>query len=199
MTRERGDRRVSRTRRVLHEALRSLILERGFDEVTVQHVIDRADVGRATFYAHFRGKDDLLTSGFEEMRQSLRQILSMHSRDGLGFIRILFEHAADHRREYRARVGSWGGGDITALVEREVTSIVQSQLREAVARRRMHPSVPPEVVTRYVVSALLALLKWWLDNDLPYTAEQMAEMFERLTAPAVAAGMGGRYNPPRQV
>ena len=199
MTTQHTDRRVSRTRRVLHEALRSLILEKGYDRVTVQDVIDRADVGRATFYAHFRDKDDLLMSGFEEMRLSLRQQLAAPPRtedtrahDGLGFTRALFEHAAGHRREYRAQVGSRSGGAILEAVHKELTSHVRAQLDQALARRRVKPVVPVEIVTHYVVSALLALLTWWLDDDLPYTAEQMAQMFEQLTAPALNAALGGR-------
>jgi len=141
MTTRHGDRRVSRTRRVLHEALRSLILEKGDDRVTVQDVIDRADVGRATFYAHFRDKDDLLMSGFEEMRLSLRQQLAAPPRtedtrahDGLGFTRALFEHAAGHRREYRAQVGSRSGGAILEAVHKELTSHVRAKLDQAIAR-----------------------------------------------------------------
>lgn len=198
MTGGRGDRRVSRTRRVLHEALRSLILEKGYDRVTVQDVIDRADVGRATFYAHFRDKDDLLLKGFEEMRQSLRRHLAAvprtptgRSGEGLGFTRVLFEHAAGHRREYRAQVGSQSGGAIVEALHTELTSLVRARLDEAVARRRVKPAVPVEIVTHYVASAFLAVLTWWLDNELPYTAEQMAQMFERLTTPAVAAALGG--------
>lgn len=113
MDSEGEDRGVRRTRRLLHEALRSLIVEKGYDHVTVQDVIDRADVGRATFYAHFRDKDDLLMSGFEEMRKSLRRHLVTSPRahekplgEGLGFARALFDHAQGHRREYRAQVGS---------------------------------------------------------------------------------------------
>ena len=56
----RPDRRVARSRRALKEALTDLILEQGYESVTVQDVIDRADVGRSTFYAHFLDKDDLL-------------------------------------------------------------------------------------------------------------------------------------------
>jgi AcrR family transcriptional regulator len=194
---KREDRRVRRTRRLLHEALRSLILQKGYDHVTVQDVIDRADVGRATFYAHFRDKDDLLMSGFDEMRKSLRQHLGMSpqpqkepSGEGLGFARALFDHAQGHRREYRAHVGSRSGGTILESVHEELTSLVRAHLNEAVARRRVKPAVPVEIVTRYVVSALLALLTWWLDNDLPYTAEQMAQMVERLTRPAIVAALG---------
>ena len=67
-----------------------------------------------------------------------------------------------------------------------------ASIAEYLARRRVKPVVPVEIVTHYVVSALLALLTWWLDDDLPYTAEQMAQMFEQLTAPALNAALGGR-------
>lgn len=197
MDNQRGDRRVRRSRRMLQEALSSLILEKGYDRVTVQDVIDRADVGRATFYAHFRDKDDLLMSGFEEMRKSLRQHLVTSPRaqeeplgEGLGFARALFDHAQGRRREYRAHVGSRSGGAILTFVHKELTSLMRAHLDEVVARRRVKPEVPVEIITHYVVSALLSLLTWWLDNDLPYTAEQMAQMFERLTRPAVAAALG---------
>lgn len=200
---KRGDRRVRRSHRMLHEALQSLILEKGYDRVTVQDVIDRADVGRATFYAHFHDKDDLLMSGLEEMRQSLQQQLATFPRtqgdrsgDGLGFTRVLFDHAAGHRREYRALVGSRIGSVILTSVHKELTSLMRAHLDEAVARRRAQPVVPVEIATHYVVSALLSLLTWWLDNDLPYTAEQMAQMFEHLTRPSVTAALGVSLSPP---
>jgi len=66
------DRRAARTRRALHEALISLILRKGYDAVTIQEIIDEADVGRATFYAHYRGKEDLLRGGFEILRTELK-------------------------------------------------------------------------------------------------------------------------------
>lgn len=187
---------MRRTRRLLHEALRSLILEKGYDRVTIQDVIDRADIGRATFYAHFRDKDDLLMSGFEEMRKSLRQHLGTSPRDHkragdeIGLAQAVFSHAQGHRREYRAHMGSRSGGAILGFVQKELTSLMGAQLNEAVARRRVKPVVPVEIVTHYVVSALLALLTWWLDNDPPYSVEQMAQMFDRLTKPAVAAALG---------
>src|SRR5436190_13555719 len=67
------DRRVQRTRQLLHAALMSLIQEKGFESLSVQDIIDRANVGRATFYAHFDSKEDLLASGIEGLRTSLRE------------------------------------------------------------------------------------------------------------------------------
>ncbi len=62
------DRRIRRTCKSLHEALISLLLEKNYDEITVQEILDRTDVGRSTFYAHFEGKDELLVSGIHDLR-----------------------------------------------------------------------------------------------------------------------------------
>src|ERR1700754_1124415 len=69
------DRRVRRTRRLLREALIALVAERGYERVTVQDVLDRADVGRSTFYAHFRDKEALFASCFDDLRADLRRHL----------------------------------------------------------------------------------------------------------------------------
>ena len=57
------DRRAARTRRALHEALIALILRKGYEATTIQDIIDEADIGRSTFYAHYAGKEELLRGG----------------------------------------------------------------------------------------------------------------------------------------
>src|SRR5439155_9238418 len=106
---EHRDRRVLRSRRLLQEALVALIMERGYAAATVQAVLDRADVGRATFYAHFTSKEALLLSVFEELRESIRRELAgitpakaARFGEGVGLLLPLFAHAAQHRRLYRA-------------------------------------------------------------------------------------------------
>lgn len=196
MDTKREDRRVRRSRRMMHEALRALILEKGYDGVTVQDVIDRADVGRTTFYAHFRDKDDLLASGLQEMREAVEQMvtpLTTHGNDSeraFGFTRALFEHAAGHRSEFRALSRSRNEDLMRTSLQEGLTSLVQATMDRAMRHHRTPPLVPVEIVTHYVVSALLSLLMWWLDNNLPYPAEQMAQMFERLTRPVISAALG---------
>jgi AcrR family transcriptional regulator len=178
----------------LQDALRSLVLEKGYDAVTVQDLLDRADVGRATFYAHFRDKDDLMLSRFEELRASLRQHLSGFPRasDGhmLDVVQALFEHAASHRAEYRTLVGSRSGGAILALVRNDLTRIVREHFAEVVETQRLEPAVPVDLAADYVVSGFVALLTQWLDRPRGHTAEQMAAMLQRMTLPAVAAALG---------
>src|SRR5438045_9204104 len=97
------DRRIQRTQALLKTALMSLIQEKGFEALSVQDIIDRANVGRATFYAHFDSKDDLLASGIEGLRTSLkeRQRQALTSATGaderlFAFSRELFAHADEH-------------------------------------------------------------------------------------------------------
>ena len=188
------DRRVRRTRRLLQDALRALVLERGYDRVTVQDLLDRADVGRATFYAHFRDKDDLMMSRFADARAVLRAHLAdfvrARDRDMPELVRALFQHAADHRAEYRTLVGSRSGGAILAVVRAQLAKLVRDHFDEVVAVRALAPAVPVDVVATYVVGAFVALLTQWLDSPQSRTAEEMARMFQRMTFPAVAAGLG---------
>src|SRR5579883_1946929 len=70
---KKPDRRVQRTQQLLEAALLSLIKEKEFDAISVQEIIDRANVGRATFYAHYDNKEDLLESGFDGLLETLRE------------------------------------------------------------------------------------------------------------------------------
>jgi AcrR family transcriptional regulator len=194
------DRRVRRTRRLLREALLELILEKGYDALTVQDVLDRADVGRATFYAHFHDKDELLVSGAEDIRESLRRKMAgfiagrgTAEPDGFDVTRVLFEHAAAHRRLYRALMGKRGGGVIYRHAHQDLTTLFREHFEDAIAVRQLTPALPVEVVVQYVVSGLLALLTWWLDNDLPYTAEEMNHMLQRLSRSGVLGVIGAPH------
>ena len=66
------DRRIQKTKSLLHEALGSLIREKPYDAIVVQEILDRANVGRSTFYMHFSDKDDLLVSGIHDMLRSVQ-------------------------------------------------------------------------------------------------------------------------------
>ena len=199
----REDRRVRRTRRLLREALLGLVVEKGYDRVTVQDVLERADLSRATFYAHFRDKDDLLVSGFEEIREALRAAMAAYaasegelSPEALRAMGALFEHVASHRGLYRGFVGSRAGPVVMKHVRESSIALAREHLLEVVARRGSSPTVPVEVMGKFVVGALVGLLTWWVSTDTPYSAEQMAAMFERLTAPAVEAGLGLKRGDP---
>ena len=178
------DRRVQRTRQLLNEALIALILEKGYDNVTVQDIIDRANVGRSTFYAHFLDKDDLLFKGFERLLKALEtQQRERPSRSagsdiatlGLG----LFQHVQQQYELHKALLGKRGSDFIHRQIQKHLATLLQESLKTSLSQARNHP-VPIEVLIYYLSSTLLNLLMWWLDNDMPYSAERMNEIFLEL-------------------
>jgi AcrR family transcriptional regulator len=103
------DRRVRKTQAAVYSAFVALIIERGYDAISVQDIIDEADVGRTTFYAHFRSKKELLVYGFERLREELMAIGSGQVSERWGFVGPLLEHARAHLGLYRALLAGNGG------------------------------------------------------------------------------------------
>lgn len=182
------DRRVRRTRRMLQEALVSLVEERGYDRLTVQDVLDRADVGRSTFYAHFRDKDALFMSCFDDLREDLRGELDAMtaghpSTDAHRPVGLIFAHAYRNRLVYRAVCGRQGGTEFTHRLQRLLFDLLREHLQAAGTR------LPVDLVAEYHASALLGVLVWWVRQDFPYGPDEMAAMCHELTAPGVMAGL----------
>ena len=187
---------MRRTRRLLREALLALVAEKGYDRVTVQDVLDRADVGRATFYAHFRDKEDLLVNGFDELRAALRGAMAVYEQgaapagDGLETTRVLFEHVAAHRALYRGLAGSRAGGLVLRSARDELVGLMGEHFARVVAARGCTPAVAPELLAEHAVGALLGVLTWWLERSPDRSPREMAATFELLAAPALRVGLG---------
>ncbi|MDO9302291.1 MAG: TetR/AcrR family transcriptional regulator [Anaerolineales bacterium] len=184
------DRRIQRTRQGLQDALLALILEKGFDAVTVQDVIDRANVGRSTFYAHFQDKEDLLLSGFEHLRTEfegffLGQELTDEGPWALSL--SMFQHAENHRDLYKALAGKQGGNIALAHIQKYLYAYLLEHLKEQLPKRKK--TISPEVLTHFISSSFISLLTWWLNNDSSYSAAQMNDYFRQLVQPGVNAIM----------
>lgn len=189
-----NDRRVQRTRQLLREALLALIVERGYEMLTVQEILDRANLGRATFYAHYRDKQDLLLDTFAGLRTLFHTQRGgdggAHASVGPAHLSLrFFRHAAEQRRLYRAMVGKESGRLLNVYAHRLLSDELREHLTQ-LAPRSTQPAIPLDVAVEYLVSTLLALLTWWLDNDIPYPPEQMDAMFRRLALPGLADAFG---------
>ncbi len=187
------DRRVPRTRKLLQDALMALILEKGYEAVTVQDIIDRANVGRSTFYAHFLDKQALLLSGLEQLRVFLAQqqppAVAAPGAPRLHFSLAMFEHACGYRPVYRALVGTQSGAVVRRHIQQMLTDLVCDELA-ALAPRDAAAPISHEIVVQYTVSAFMGLLSWWADHEPPGTAAQMDAIFQQLTMPGVLASLG---------
>ncbi len=191
MENKRVDRRVQRTRRALHEALVALIQEKGYEAVTVQAILDRANVGRSTFYAHFRDKEALLLGGFENLRSAFEQhrreqrLTGEASADSPWELSwVWFQHAQYHRELYKALIGRRAGDVVAKYVHAYLSGLMRdyTYLKPSAEKSR---AAKAELAVNWTVSSLLALTTWWLDHDELYTAEQINETFMQLTRPGL--------------
>lgn len=191
------DRRTLRTRKQLREALMELTLDKGYDLVTVEDITERADLGRTTFYLHYRDKDELLMESIETTANELvQQVEKMQTRGAnTGFpstpFELAFQHAAENSTLYRILLKS----DVASKALTRLRAFISSSARlylPALANygkmpgdlpREMSknlPDIPPRLlqqVSDYFASSLLGVLTWWLEEGMPYQPREMASFF----------------------
>ncbi len=186
----KADRRSQRTRELLSNALLALMLEKRYDEITIQELIDRANIGRSTFYAHYLDKDDLLVSDVTRMIDTLIQ---QHgdprqpgTRPGLA---QFFRHVQSQQQLYKALVR---GGGIDLLYKKSHAHIQGNIKRylEAAIPAGQPPAAPLDLIAECMAGTMLTMLKWWLDHEMPYTPEEMDTLFHGLVLPGIAATLG---------
>src|SRR5574337_538783 len=190
MKKKMEDRRIGRTRKLLHEALLALILEKGYEAVTVQDILDRANLGRSTFYSHYRDKDELFLRGFDYLRttmetqhRSLAAATAGGKKAECNLSLELFRHARENHRLYKAMVGKRSGEMIMRQAHKYLFNLVKEHVALTMPDKKT--AVPVDMAVHWFVSSFLSLLTWWLDNNMPYSAEKMDEMFWKLTRPGI--------------
>ncbi|WP_053333438.1 TetR/AcrR family transcriptional regulator [Haliangium ochraceum] len=168
-----GDPRARRTRERLHAALLALLREQPFESITVRDLSARADVNRATFYLHYRDKEDLVTRVFHDAldalaRQAPTEPMSRENAEQalVGW----FEHAAAYPDLYHLAIGRNDSANFLTQVRAHVERII---VRDAGAADAAPDQVPALMFGRYLASACLGVLGWWLEERMPYPPAQM--------------------------
>jgi AcrR family transcriptional regulator len=182
-----SDRRVQRTRRSLRDALISLLVEHGWDGINIQNLCERADVGRSTFYIHFQNKEELLVSGFNDLRAGLRAqaVAEKNGASNLPFVRGLIEHVYEQRALFRAIIGRRSGHVVQKRFREMVNQLVEEEISLTVAGWQR------DAGARYVAGALVELLAWWVDAGNARSADDIEQLFYQLTLPAIKQ-LGGK-------
>lgn len=181
------DLRVRRTRKMIGEAFVSLVLERGFEKVTVEEISARAMVNRATFYRHYRDKWDLAERTADAMLDDLASRLDPPPKD-VGEVSLeepprawvdLFEHLRDNADLYRAVLGEKGFPMFSVRVRGYLERLLRRRYEAAgYDGRNLH--APEGVLLAFVIGAFLGTVGWWLENDAPHPPEEMALWLARL-------------------
>lgn len=171
------DRRVRRTQNLLAKALIALTLEKGYEAVTIRDITERANVGYATFFRHYRDKDALLQDVLEVVLEELMSLLQPPSSDAdpatIGT--LVFRYVQTHSEICRVLLSSRGSA---SLVQRILAAGVQSVLQQH--QPLAGSPVPVEIAAYHLVAATLALIQWWLEHQMPYSPEQMGIIYREL-------------------
>lgn len=181
-TPRKRDRRIERTHQLLSKALMELIVERGYESITIQDITDQANVSRTTFYLHFKDKDELL---FASMQPIYEGLLSTHA----GFIPSNlsdadfeeiecdpgdFEHVAAFADFYRAMLSKQGSVTFIVRLLSYLTNAIEPNLELKAGDGE--PKMPLGLIAAACAGAEVGVMKWWLENDMPYPPEEMARM-----------------------
>lgn len=177
----RHDRRRLKTRKLLTQTTLELILERGYSGISIQDITEKADLGRGTFYLHFRDKEDVIWTMFQESFQQLEQ--EAHSQidrtapqvEFYGLLNI-YRHAAMNCDVYRMMFGRQGSATLTARVQDLLAQTFLYDIRNAPGRPEIDFNLPEEFEAQMLTGIISRLLFWWLETPNNYTAVQMAAM-----------------------
>ncbi|MES2073809.1 MAG: TetR/AcrR family transcriptional regulator [Pseudomonadota bacterium] len=185
------DRRVRQTRDTLLDALLSLMMERGYERLTIQNLLDRADIGRATFYAHFDSKDELLACSIARLRSWLVTEWRAMPDQRLGFTLPFFQHLASHRVIYQKTIVR----ESEVSVERHIRQMLRELVREDLAARcSQEPGgrgdASLDLATQYVIGAMWATIVWWMESGTSLPPEEINALFQRLAFPGLDVTLG---------
>ena len=202
------DRRVQRTRQALRKALLELIKEKGYDPLSVEEITQRANLGRATFYLHYKDKEDLLVDEFNEMLLERARTLAeipfsawlptLENPDHISGeisdspLLLIFQHIANHADLYRILPKNEKADRIYGRIRKISTQAISEFIQTKIENdpTPIFFEVPLDLLAAYFSGALLSCVNWWLEQDLSHSPEEMTNMFQRLIFPGARKIMG---------
>jgi AcrR family transcriptional regulator len=183
------DARVARTRDRLGDAIIALILEKPFDAITVQEVLDRAGVGRSTFYAHYKDKDDVLISEVDEFFAdvSMQIATSGEQSERLVPAKEFLRHLSTAQPLLAAFAESGRIHDVWDLAQAHFARGIEQRLA-------VLTQFPPEeraVRANALAGSFLGMIRWWLERGCPEAPDTLDELWHRTAWDGMPRKAGG--------
>jgi AcrR family transcriptional regulator len=182
--RDKNDRRSQRTRQALGDALIELMMDKGYDAISIKDIIERANVGRSTFYSHYVDKDELFVSQLDRVVNLLSQHVPQDSSNGNPFFPSLglFQHIQEQWKLYKILTWDSGVDVLTRHLQKSLSEKIQQRL---LASGQVY-EVPVPIIANFLSGSFLSMIKWWLDNKMMYSPEQMDKIFQKLALPGIS-------------
>ena len=191
---KKTDRRISRTCRQLKGALMSLVLEKGYDAITVEDITERADLGRTTFYLHYKDKEELLLETIDaiadeliaEIDKSPFNIMDLQKDAAAATVSnrfpvyIVFKHAQENVDLYRIILSGGSALSVSRRIHSIIAHTVVKHVQPYVDSGLLKPNIPLDVIANYYAGTIFAMLTWWLENSTPYSIEEIVILVREL-------------------
>jgi len=193
---KKTDRRIQRTRQSLRTALMELIKEKDYDALSIEEITERANVGRTTFYLHYKDKEDLLMEEFSTILYERAMVLSeipfsvwlpvseedLEKNRSLQPLLLVFEHIQNNSKLYYLLLQS---SNSSKIIERIRKITTDSIVKFVEAKKETDPipllsEVPIEFFAAFFSGALISVVSWWISEDMRHSPEEVTNMFRSL-------------------
>jgi len=186
---KKTDLRVLRTKQSIRKAFFELIQEKGYEAITIQDIADRAMINRNTFYLHYQNKPDLLDICMEELLSELKKaiVLCPIHMNPFSISRLeavmqaVLEHVSGNISFYDAM-----------LIEEnriypfraKMENIIRDKLNEGWNPAQGNPplAISKDLLLEYLVSSFMGMIIWWIKNEMPLPAGEVASQFSKIVA-----------------
>jgi AcrR family transcriptional regulator len=187
----RVDPRVRRTRRLLRDALVSLMLEKDYASITIREITERADVAYITFFRHYESLDQLLMEVLDEgLAELMTHIETLAKRSETSALemegRLIFEYIEHKADLFRILFKSQSVARVRKKVVRNIAVIFQ---KSCLPLARSANQVTIGITSNHIAISLLALIEWWLDNKMAPPPTQMGKVYKSLIIDATVGAV----------
>ena len=178
------DRRIRRTQKLLGEALIAVALEKGYKNITIQDVTERADIGYRTYFRHYAGLDELLTDVAQARLDEIYELLNIPPADAelddpVRFFRetgqTLFQHVQENQTNFRFLLLD----SSLRFVLEPVMKLAREKIEENL-RYLPQKNISAALAANHIIASAFSLMRWWLENDMPHSPKRMGEIFTNL-------------------
>jgi AcrR family transcriptional regulator len=194
-TPRKTDRRIQRTRQMLRDALMELVVEKGYETISIQDITDRANVARTTFYLHFKDKEDLLLQSLKDEFSGLldnvpKRVLKTSKGEEIELLDPAysgdFEYLAQYADFFRAMFGKSGSISFIHNLMEYLIEVIKQNMPDLGVKERL----PDGLIYNAMVYSQIGIITWWLNNLEAYTPQEMSKISYKLTTKGVWWALG---------
>lgn len=185
------DPRVRRTRRMLRDALVSLILKKDFSSISIKEITEKADVAYITFFRHYDSMDELLMEVLEDgLKELMTRIETLASQSDTSALeaegKFIFEYVGEQSELFRILFKSQSISRIRKKIIRNIALVFQ---KSCMPLTKLNNQTTIEITSNHIATSLLSLIEWWLENKMTPSAKEMGKVYKSLIIDSTVGAM----------